>query len=250
MTSNKSSAVRFFLVAAMAISLSSFIWAQAAPPQGPPLGGFPAGGPPPLGFPPGGLPAPPASARQAAPIDLTGNWVSVVTEDRRFRMMTPPKGEVIGFLLTSVARAAAEAWDPAKDEAAGLQCKAYGAPVLMRNPGRAQISWQDDNTLKIDHDTGQQTRLLHFGGTDSIEAEPSWQGYSVAEWEREATSPSGMAARGFGRGGPGRILPAGGAQRIAQGDDHAVAARPFAQERRALQRERDPHRILQPPRTA
>jgi hypothetical protein len=127
-------------------------------------------GPPPGGFPRGGPPAPPANARQAAPVDLTGNWVSVVTEDWRFRMMTPRKGEVIGLPVTPAARAAADAWDPAKEKAAGLQCKAYGAPMLMRNPGRAQISWQDDNTLKIDYDTGQQTRLLHFGVTRPVDS--------------------------------------------------------------------------------
>jgi hypothetical protein len=133
--------------------------------------------------------------------------VSVVTEDWRFRMMTPRTGEVIGLPVTPAARAAADAWDPAKDEAAGLQCKAYGAPMLMRNPGRALISWQDDNTLKIDYDTGQQTRLLHFGVTRPVDAEPSWQGYSVAEWERDVTSPSGMSALGLGRGGRGGFFP-------------------------------------------
>jgi hypothetical protein len=127
----------------------------------------------------------------------------VITEDWRFRMMTGANGEVTGLPVTPAARAAADAWDPAKDEAEGLQCKAYGAPSLMRLPGRAQISWQDDNTLKIDYDTGQQTRLLRFGGAEAATAEPSWPGYSVAEWEREAVPVSGVSGGGFGRaGGP------------------------------------------------
>ena len=170
------------------VAFSSLVWAQGGVPQGPPPGGPPA----------------PATARDAAPVDLTGNWVSVITEDWRYRMMTPPKGEVTGLPVTPSARAAADAWDPAKDEANGLQCKAFGAPTLMRNPGRAQISWQDPNTLKIDYDTGQQTRLLHFGGTAPADAEPSWQGYSIAEWEREVSVPTGV--RGVGSGplvGPG-----------------------------------------------
>ena len=32
----------------------------------------------------------------------------------------------------------------------------------MRVPGRLHITWQDDNTLRIDTDAGTQTRLLAF----------------------------------------------------------------------------------------
>jgi hypothetical protein len=129
--------------------------------------------------PPG--PPPARSARDAAPIDLTGQWVSIVTEDWRFRMVTPPAGDLEGFTLTPAAAAIANAWDPAKDEAAGNQCKAYGAPAIMRMPGRLRISWQDDSTLKIETDAGRQTRLLHFGRSGEPGA-PSLQGFSRAEW--------------------------------------------------------------------
>ena len=40
------------------------------------------------------------------------------------------------------------------------QCRAYGAPGLMRGPTRLHITWQDDKTLKIETDYGTQTRLL------------------------------------------------------------------------------------------
>lgn len=130
------------------------------------------------------------SARESAPIDLTGQWVSIVTEDWRFRMVTPPAGDFEGFNLTPAAVAIANAWDPAKDEAAGNQCKAYGAPAIMRMPGRIRISWQDDSTLKIETDAGGQTRLLHFGSAAEPGA-PSLQGFSRAEWQ-----PHGG---GFGR---------------------------------------------------
>ena len=112
---------------------------------------------------PPGPPPPARSAREAAPIDLTGQWVSIVTEDWRFRMVTPPAGDLEGYNLTPAAAAIANAWDPAKEEAAGNECKAYGAPAIMRMPGRLRISWQDDSTLKIETDAGRQTRLLHFG---------------------------------------------------------------------------------------
>jgi len=133
---------------------------------------------------------PQRSARESAPIDLTGQWVSIVTEDWRFRMVTPPVGDVEGYNLTPAAAAIANAWDPAKEEAAGNQCKAYGAPAIMRTPGRLRISWQDDSTLKIETDAGRQTRLLHFG-TSGEPGQPSLQGFSRAEWE-----PHGS---GFGR---------------------------------------------------
>ena len=148
--------------------------------------------------------------RAAAPIDLTGNWVSIVTEDWRFRMVTPPKGDYASVPLNAAARAVADKWDPAKDEAEGNACKSYGAGNIMRVPGRLKISWDNDTTLKIETDAGQQTRLLHFGGTPS--GEPSWQGYSVATWE-----PAGGAAagRGGGRGGGGAGAPGGGGPGVA-----------------------------------
>jgi len=117
---------------------------------------------------------------------MTGYWVSVVTEDWMFRMVTPPKGAYLGVPLNAAARRVADAWDPAKDEAAGEQCKSYGAAALMRIPGRLHITWENDTTLKVETEAGTQTRLFHFGGEPPRNAEPSWQGYSIAEWEQAA----------------------------------------------------------------
>src|SRR2546430_11618841 len=72
----------------------------------------------------------------------------------------PPRSTL--FPYTTLFRSAADAWDPAKDEAAGEQCRSYGAPALMSVPGRLHITWQDDNTLKVETDAGTQTRLFHF----------------------------------------------------------------------------------------
>lgn len=148
----------------------------------------------------GGAPAAPVVPRAAAPIDITGYWVSLVTEDWLYRMVTPAKGDTASVPLNNQGKQAANAWDPAKDEAAGEQCKSYGAAAIMRVPGRLHIDWQDDNTLKIDYDAGTQTRLLHFGGTPPASGDAGYQGYSVASWE------------GLGRGGRGVFgLPGGGA---------------------------------------
>lgn len=129
----------------------------------------------------GGPPQPPKTAKAASLYDITGYWVSVVTEDWRFRMVTPPKGDYTGVLLNEQGRKLANAWDPAKDEAAGEQCRSYGAPNLMRLPGRLHITWEDDQTLKIEADAGQQTRVLHFASAG--DSGLTWQGFSTAIWE-------------------------------------------------------------------
>jgi hypothetical protein len=131
----------------------------------------------------GGGPAAAVSPRQAAPIDLTGYWVSVIIEDWKYRMVTPNKGVFDAIPLNPEGRRVGQTWDPARDEAAGEQCRAYGAAAIMRVPGRLHGTWQDDNTLKIDTDAGTQTRLFRFGAAAAAApAEPTWQGNSVAQW--------------------------------------------------------------------
>jgi hypothetical protein len=130
---------------------------------------------------PGAPPGPPRSPRESARIDITGYWVSVVTEDWRFRMFTPPKGDYPNVPLNPAGRKLADAWDPANDEADD-RCKAYGAANIMRVPGRLHITWADDSTLKIDYDAGMQTRLLRFGAPPAP-ARATRQGHSVASWQ-------------------------------------------------------------------
>jgi hypothetical protein len=132
----------------------------------------------------GGAGAPQQSGRAGAIKDVTGYWVSVVAEHWHLRMLVPPKGDVTMLPVNAEARRITGTWDPAKDEASGEACRSYGAPTIMRVPGRLHITWQDDNTLKIDTDAGTQTRLLHFGGASPAGQAPSWQGYSAATWRR------------------------------------------------------------------
>jgi len=140
--------------------------------------------------PPGaGRGAPPPNGQAGAAVDLTGYWVSVVTEDWRYRMVTPPKGEFGGVAMTAAGRQIAGAWDPAKDEAEGNQCKSFGAAGVMRMPGFLHVTWENPNTLRIDTSAGTQTRLFHFGAAAPPPGESTWQGYSVAEWERAAGQP-------------------------------------------------------------
>jgi hypothetical protein len=180
------------IVVAMSLSLAA---------QGPPG----RGGPPPTG-------------RPGAPVDFTGTWVSIVSEDWRWRMVTPPRGDYANIPLNEAGRKLADTWDPARDEKANEQCRAYAAPAIMREPGRVRMSWQDDLTLKLETDAGQQTRLFRFPAPASPAApappsavpvaQRSWQGVSTARWE---PPPASSAGRGIPLGlaprvGAGRTL--------------------------------------------
>ena len=158
----------------------------------------------------GGRGGPPPTPRASAPVDLTGNWVSVVSEDWRWRMITPPKGDYANIPLNAAARKIADAWDPSRDETAGEQCKGYAAPAIMREPTRLRISWVDDYTLKIETDAGMQTRVLQFarpenppGAAPAAAGQRSWQGVSVARWE-----PPPQGGRGLSLG----LAPRAGTQ--------------------------------------
>jgi hypothetical protein len=143
---------------------------------------------------PGGPPLPP---REAAPFDMTGYWVSIVNEDWRWRMVTPPKGDYTSLtMLNARARAVADAWDPSEDGS----CKAYGAPALLRMPTRLEIAWASDDALRLQTDAGEQTRLLRFA-SEAPAGAPSLQGNSAARWQ---------LPRRAGRPGPGTAPPPGG----------------------------------------
>jgi hypothetical protein len=176
-----------FLVVGLALNV--FAQGRGAPPAGR------AGGPAP-------------SPRANAPFDPTGYWVAIVSEDWRWRMVTPAKGDVVSIPLSAEGLRVAEAWDPAKDEAAGEQCRAYGAPGLMRGPTRLHITWQDDNTLKVESDYGTQTRLLRFteaggasragaaSGAGRTTGAKTWQGVTTAQWVMAGGRGRGAARHG------------------------------------------------------
>src|SRR5262249_57978886 len=119
-----------------------------------------------------------------------GYWVSIVTEDWIERMSpdSPPSGTGGARGLGGARGAAPAPPDPTE------RCRVYAAGGSLRVPGRLHITWQDDNTLKLEMDAGTQTRLLHFGAPAPAQVEKSLQGFSVAAW--------GLA--GAGRGGGGR----------------------------------------------
>ncbi len=200
----------------LSLTIPVYIFAQggAGGGGGQGKGGAGKGGPPPAAVP-----------RAQAPIDITGYWVSLVTEDWLYRMVTPAKGDTASVPINNQGKQVAAAWDPAKDEAAGEQCKSYGAAAIMRVPGRLHIEWQDDNTLKIDFDAGTQTRLLHFGGTPPASGDAGYQGYSVASWEGLPRGRGVFGLPGGGAGLTGGPEVAKGPPPVRPGSLHVVTTR-------------------------
>jgi hypothetical protein len=137
--------------------------------------------------------------RERALIDITGQWVAVVNEDWRWRMITAPVGDTSSLPVNAAARAAAAAWDIDKDRAEGNLCRAFGAAGLIRQPTRIRVDWEDDATLKLEFDAGQQERLLHFG-TAEPPAEHSLQGFSTASWYKQRVT-RGVLGGGAGTKG-------------------------------------------------
>ena len=151
---------------------------------------------------PGQPPTAPATGRSQSPYDLTGYWVALVTDDWRYRMLTPPKGNADYLPVNAEGRRVMGMWDPAQDEASGEACRAYGAAGVMRLPGRLNITWENDDTLRMDLDTGTQTRRFHFGTPPAAAGEPTWQGVSTARWQ---FPPVGRGGRG-GRPTTGQLV--------------------------------------------
>ena len=127
------------------------------------------------------------------------------------------------------ARRVAGEWDPARDAAAGEACRAYGAPALMRLPGRLHITWQDDRTLKIDG-----TRALRRGCCTSAALRA--QRPAIARGRGSIGRVGCRAGRRSGRAALG----------LAACGDHATPAGLPAQERRSVQREYRAHRGPRP----
>ena len=177
---------------------------------------------------PRGPAQPPRTAKQSAPIDFTGQWVSIVTEDWRFRMVTPAKGDYPGIQLTPAGEGDRRRWDPAKDEGAGNQCKSYGAAGDHARAGPCPDHLAGRADPQIETDAGEQTRFLHFGHVPDS-AESTWQGVSRARGSR-------TAARSAARD-----------QRQPESRDHEHEGRVFAQEWRAVQREHRSDRVLRHP---
>ena len=173
---------RLLLLCAAVAALSSIHAAPLAAQQG--RQGAPPG--------PAGGRGGPVTGRAQAPIDITGYWVALVTDDWRYRMLTPPKGNADYLPVNAEARRVMGEWDPARDEAAGEACRAYGAGGVMRLPGRLHVTWENDNALKMDLDAGTQTRRFVFGAPPPA-GEPSWQGSSTARWQLPAGRGRGPA---------------------------------------------------------
>jgi hypothetical protein len=106
-------------------------------------------------------------------------------------MLPAAAGDYPGLPLNAAGRAAADAWDPARDASGGNACRAYGAGGIMRMPTRLRIEWDNESTLEIRTDAGRQIRRLQFSTTPDREGQGDWQGVSTAEWQLHGRSGNG-----------------------------------------------------------
>ena len=192
----------------LAVSLTLLAQGPPAPGQAPAGGQGRGGG---GGGQRGGAPAAPAAAagaKGAAPVDLTGYWVSIVTEDWIERMSPDSPRSGTGG-AAGLGAAGGRGAAPAATAGTPEPCRAYGAAGSLRVPTRLNVTWADDNTLKIDMDAGTQTRLLHFNAPAAPSGEKTLQGYSAANWE-----VGGGGRGGGGRGGAAPAAPRWGSLNV------------------------------------
>jgi len=94
---------------------------------------------------PAAPPPTPPTAKAAAPEDITGQWMSLVTEDWGYRMIMPLKGDYKGVPLNPAGKKAADAWDPAKPDPTEDACTlarragSESAARLGPNLGRREL---------------------------------------------------------------------------------------------------------------
>ena len=127
--------------------------------------------------------APPASPRQAAPIDLTGYWVSVVIEDWKYRMVTPNKGVFDAVPLNP------EGQQDRQDLGSGAgRGGRRTVPGVRRRRDhahpRAPAHRRGRTTTRSRSIRMRERRRGCFVSARRPLAagEPSWQGHSVAQW--------------------------------------------------------------------
>ena len=190
-------------------------------------------------------PQPPRAPRAAAPIDLTGYWVSIVTQDWRWRMVTPAKGDYQGIQMTPEAskgcrrlgsgerrsrRRAVQVLRRARaDERPGAASHHLAgrqhAEGRDATPARRRVSCTSAQRTKTPRATRPRDLAGRLGGAVA-DAAP----------ERAAAAQAGRSHRGRAAASPDR--------RIAASRHQEPPRRVPAEERRSLQRERRADRAL------
>ena len=121
----------------------------------------------------------------AAEADLSGFWGPRVHEDHKYRWEGPEHGEYDGLPLTAEAYAIADAWDPMEYYRPENQCSPMGITMILRIPGNVHISYEDENTLRIDSEIFGMTRRVYLDARPREDGPLTWGGHSLGEWEAD-----------------------------------------------------------------
>ena len=105
------------------------------------------------------------SPREDAQVDLTGNWVPLITEHWRWRMVTPPKGNYASVPLNDAGKKAADAWDQVK-EAYMLTRRTYGSWYGL--PPADYADWYPDR-MSEQEIAGRRSEIM-LGSPEEIAA--------------------------------------------------------------------------------
>jgi len=152
--------------------------------------------------------------RAASPIDLTGYWVSVVSEDWRYRMVTPPKGDFASVPLNDEGRKVVDAWDPAKPQVkqfvAGYTKEMGQEPYSMHGYGYDGVMLAVDAIRRAgstDKEKVRQAMQATRGYRGVLGSIPA--AYTFEEGKRTGFDPQGMVVRMYEGDKQGRVLHVG-----------------------------------------
>jgi len=122
-----------------------------------------------------------AEAPFAAPLDLTGYWEPLITEDYKLRMHGVKKGDYNGIALTDAAKAIADRYRPdaGAEELLLDKCVPHGAVRILFTDTRLHIT-RDNNVITTELEAEGQTRRFYLDNRKWPGGELQWQGHSIA----------------------------------------------------------------------
>ncbi len=144
--------------------------------------------------------------RASAPFDLTGQWVSLITEDWRHRQFTPPKGDYAALPLSPPGgRCRQLGPGTRRSSRRAMQGVRRGRSSAVADPAPRRLAGRHDA------ETGDRRRDANacVSVSDPLRAcGGDWQGLSIASWDYPRAAFPGRGG-GSAPGGSSRSSPPG-----------------------------------------